>query len=478
MNEPIRLQPPRGRRLILLVAVAAGLLLVWNRRGLIHPPLSAPPTALVKLNGGDRVLILAPHPDDEVLGCAGIIQDAVARKLPVRVVFFTYGDNNEWAFALYRKHPVLEPEAVQAMGQMRRREAIAAAQVLGLDPSQLVFLGYPDFGTLQMWLQHWGGEPPYRSMLTRVEAIPYENALRPGAPYKAEEILRDLETIIGEFKPTKIFVSHPADRHPDHRALYLFTRVACWNLERVVQPELHPYLVHFPGWPVPPGYHPESALAPPAFFSRQVNWEIHPLTQPEVDRKHLALQAHETQLKAGPNYLLAFVRQNELFGDFATAELPESVLESAGPDSLRTKEAPAAVEELTDEEKSTFEGIEERYMSVEEGALVLHIRLSRPVARTARISAFAFGYRGDRPFVSMPKIHVALTVLSAKVYDQDQVIEGSGIRVRRGWRSVTVRIPLSVLGDPERVLTTARTYLGEVPLDWVSWRVLKIIPGA
>ena len=61
----------------------------------------------VTLSGTDRVLVLAPHPDDEVLGAGGVIQQAVAQKLPIKIVFLTYGDSNQWSFLLYRKHPVV-----------------------------------------------------------------------------------------------------------------------------------------------------------------------------------------------------------------------------------------------------------------------------------------------------------------------------------------------------------------------------------
>jgi len=35
----------------------------------------------------DRILIIAPHPDDEVLACGGLIQQAVAVGADVRVIF-------------------------------------------------------------------------------------------------------------------------------------------------------------------------------------------------------------------------------------------------------------------------------------------------------------------------------------------------------------------------------------------------------
>ena len=46
----------------------------------------------VILNADDRILVLAPHPDDEVLGAAGVIQQAKALGLPVKIVFFTYSN--------------------------------------------------------------------------------------------------------------------------------------------------------------------------------------------------------------------------------------------------------------------------------------------------------------------------------------------------------------------------------------------------
>ena len=71
--------------------------------------------------------------------------------LPLRIAFFTYGDNNQWSFLVYRKHLVLIPSAVRGMGEVRHDEALAAARVFGLSPDHLTFLGYPDFGALHLW---------------------------------------------------------------------------------------------------------------------------------------------------------------------------------------------------------------------------------------------------------------------------------------------------------------------------------------
>ena len=420
----------------------------------------------------DRILILAPHPDDEVIGCGGIIQQAVAMGLPVRVVFFTYGDNNQWSFLLYRKRPVLVPGSVRGMGLVRHDEALAAARTLGLAEEQLIFLGYPDFGTLKIWDDHWGDRPPLRSMLTRVTMVPYRNAFRPGAAYKGEEILRDLTTILREFRPTKVFLSHPGDYMPDHRALYLFARVALWDLEKEMTPAVYPYLVHFQRWPKPRGYRPAEPLVPPVVLRPQVAWQSYRLTRQAIDRKWTALKAHRTQYGYSARYLLSFVRPNELFGDFPAIALRQGPAALSLPDG--TRDVVEAPEELTEQERAAFVGFEERSVQLEDGDLVLSFRFSRPLAQAVEGSVYIFGYRTDRPFAAMPKLHVKFGAITHSIYDQDQRLPQDVLRVSRTPRELTVRVPLQALGDPQRILTSARTSLGEVPLDWVSWRVLEM----
>ncbi|MBI3321274.1 MAG: PIG-L family deacetylase [Candidatus Omnitrophica bacterium] len=431
----------------------------------------------VELTPQDRILILAPHPDDEVLGCGGVIQQAVAMRLPIRIVLLTYGDNNQWSFLVYRRHPVFMPKAIQGMGLVRHDEALEAASLLGVDPSHITFLGYPDFGTLQIWKAHWGTRPPFRSMLTRVTAVPYANALRPGAPYKGEEILRDLTTILREFHPTKIFVSHPSDAMPDHGALYLFTRVALWDLEREEQPAaLYPYLVHFKQWPSQRGYRPHEALEPPPSLREDIPWQAYPVRPEAMEHKRRALEAHRSQYAYSAKYLLSFVRANELFGDFRTAELRPSaatVSFERQPPGLSIEEAP---EELTDQERAAFVGVETRSVQLTDDALVLTIALSRPLAKAVQASVLLFGYRSDRPFAEMPKLRLTLGALEETVYDQDLRLTDGGVQVTRHAKELTMRVPLKTLGNPQRVLFGARTYLEEVPLDWVSWRILELSP--
>ena len=421
----------------------------------------------------DRLLILAPHPDDEILGCAGIIQNAVAMTLPIRIVFLTYGDNNQWSFTVYRGHPILMPKAMQGMGLVRHDEAVAASQLLGLSPDHLIFLGYPDFGTLPIWKSHWGDRPPFRSMLTRVTAVPYANALRPGADYKGEDVLRDVTAVLREFRPTKVFVSHPADHMPDHAALYLFTRVALWDLEPEMTPALYPYLIHFKRWPQPRGFRPAEPLEPPVPMRGGIAWHANLLRPEELERKRKAIIAHQTQYESSAAYLLSFIRPNELFGDFLPVSLAGNVpVVSLAPGS-RDEEAEIP-EELTDVERAAFVGVEWRYVQRDRDQLVISLEFSRPLAPAVAVSVYVFGYRPDQPFGHMPKIHIQVNALTSTVYDQDRKLPQGRVQITRTTKEITLRVPLELLGDPQRVLMSAKSYFGEVPLDWAPWRVLEL----
>lgn len=81
---------------------------------------------------GSRILVLSPHPDDDVLGCGGTI--ALHRQLghEVRIVYLTYGEKGI---------PGLRPD--QAM-TIRQSEATRAAAILGVESPYLHFLALPD----------------------------------------------------------------------------------------------------------------------------------------------------------------------------------------------------------------------------------------------------------------------------------------------------------------------------------------------
>ena len=129
---------------------------------------------------------------------------------------------------------------------------------------------------------------------------------------------------------------------------------------------------------------------------------------------------------------------------------------------------------LTDEERGSYIGIETRAMWLEHDKVILRMELSRPLVRTVDFTASIFGYRGDKPFGEMPKIHVNVDITASAILEQNRPLPTDSVEVIRSANMVTIGVPLWILGNPEKIMTSARTMLGEIPLDWVSWRVLEL----
>ncbi len=259
-----------------------------------------------------RLLIIAPHPDDEVLGCGGLIAEAVRRGSAVRVVALTAGDGFQGAATLTsRSKPT--PDDFLALGNLRSLELRNACQILGLSEADVIRLGYPDKG---LWQMIQNPTRTFRSRTTQADRVPYADALSPNKPYTALALIDDLKRILSEFQPTDVFVSHPLDDHLDHMASALLVREA---LEQAYQQDLiaqrarlYYYIVHRGDFPLPQGDHPNRDLTPPIGLTNE-NWLIFNLSPDAQLQKRRALMAHESQVALMPRFLTSFLRQNELF---------------------------------------------------------------------------------------------------------------------------------------------------------------------
>ena len=81
------------------------------------------------------MLILAPHPDDETLGCGGLIATGSALGLRPRVAYLTDGGASHRGSTYWTR---------ERLTRLRKEEAIAALRDLGVPPEDILFLDWRD----------------------------------------------------------------------------------------------------------------------------------------------------------------------------------------------------------------------------------------------------------------------------------------------------------------------------------------------
>jgi LmbE family N-acetylglucosaminyl deacetylase len=254
----------------------------------------------------DRVLIIAPHIDDEAIGAAGYAADAIANGADVYVAFLTAGDCNRFSARLVNKTLDPKPASYLNVGKTRIAEAKAAMKMLGVAPDHYFILGYPDRG-LRTILDH--RSDVIRSKATEKREVPYEEAMTPGSPYSFDSMMTDIEHVVEAAKPTIVIAPVSFDHHPDHAAAAEITDLALDDLH--VHPHRLGYLVHSSRIPALVRT-PERALAPPARM-REMTWATYPLTITVQKQKDEILQTYKSQRPYTSILRNKFVRTNELF---------------------------------------------------------------------------------------------------------------------------------------------------------------------
>ncbi|MDR3385861.1 MAG: PIG-L family deacetylase [Rudaea sp.] len=165
------------------------------------------------LRNHDRVLVFAPHPDDESIASGGLLQIARSVGAAVRVVVLTDGDNNPWPQRWVEKRWRIGNAERARWGARRREEARAAMSILGVAQHDTSFLGLPDLGLTEL--------------LMRADA----------------QVIESLRGHIDEFKPSLLVLPALSDRHPDHSATHIFSRLALGQC-KASMPQLLPFAVH------------------------------------------------------------------------------------------------------------------------------------------------------------------------------------------------------------------------------------------
>lgn len=188
--------------------------------------------------GGEKLAVLAPHPDDESLGCGALLARAFAGE-GAHVICLTDGSAS---------HPGSTEWAPERLARQRHAEMVAAIECLGGTACDLTWLGMPD------------------SRLYQTDAA---------------TVAAELEQVIKDHGARHIFVPAAEDHHEDHQA------TACFAGElRSRRPDWKFY--SYPVW---------SRWDDPDFHRNIAGYA--PVTVPSTDfkqRKRAAIDAHRTQM--------------------------------------------------------------------------------------------------------------------------------------------------------------------------------------
>jgi N-acetylglucosamine malate deacetylase 1 len=181
MNTVSRMLLRRLYRLVFTREAKHSRTLLFLLNSLVSLDDLRPPVESITDFSAQQVVVLAPHMDDEVLGCGGTMRKHILSETHVTVVYMTDGRKGDPD--LY--HQGL-PEAVivaqeAALVAKRRQEAKRAAEIIGIQ--EQIFLDNPD-----------GGLEPLPQVTERVRHI------------------------LAERRPTVIYLPSILDLHRDHWA--------------------------------------------------------------------------------------------------------------------------------------------------------------------------------------------------------------------------------------------------------------------
>ena len=211
-----------------------------------------------------RLLLFAPHPDDESLACSIVLQRAVRAGAAIRVVYATDGDDNPWPQRVLERKWRLNATDRRRWGKLRRAEALAALRVLGVHASAAYFVGLPD-QKLTMLLMH-----DCRFALDRFAEI------------------------IANWSPTDLLLPSISDTHPDHSALAVMIRlVLSESFSQETFTSVWSYAVHGKS---------------PAFFDRAGTIRQ---SESETASKLRAIRCHKSQLKLSRKRFLGYAARAE-----------------------------------------------------------------------------------------------------------------------------------------------------------------------
>lgn len=193
----------------------------------------------------ERILVIAAHPDDEVLGMGGTIAKSVSAGSEVALLIVTDGSTSQ-----YKDNPELTK-----IIETKKKETENAADILGI--SKIYYGNLPDM---------------------KLDTVPHT------------EVNAAIEHVIDDFKPSVVYTHFGGDINKDHQCVYQSSMVACRPVCGQNVKKIYSYSV-----PSSTEWNAQNTLnifTPNVFVDITGEW---------AERKYRAMEAYKTELREYPH---------------------------------------------------------------------------------------------------------------------------------------------------------------------------------
>lgn len=442
----------------------------------------------VKQIRGEKILIVAPHNDDEILGVGGMTQRYIESGKSVKVAIMTNGDGQ------IRRPPFLPffKANFVKLGYRRQNETLEAMDYLGLGKDDVEFLGYPDRGLSQMWTNHWDQNELYYSKYTKTDHSPYDNSYTNETPYCGSAVVNDVKQLLLEYEPEIVYLPHPNDSHSDHWAtngfvLYGLEQLKNEGYEKFREVTMLSYLVHSVKFPWPRGKFLEASLSQPQNLKDlDTRWIEVSLDLKERLRKLRTIGKYRTQTQLMRKYLVSFARANELFGIVPSLSLNNSAQYKGTPNLFRDfilneeEEDKSLLSYLNPKRKSRIATLR-RYPDMKSVSLMKN---SENLKLT--IDFFNRYHPGNEIQVTLKPFNSgeegsgtgtshAFRFRKGRLYhNQSEIQAGNGYEYESGKKSYRLSIPMEKINNPSKLILSITLARKGVPFARSANRLVKL----
>ncbi len=177
---------------------------------------------------GSKVLVVAAHPDDEILGCGGTLAKALSKNAEVMVMFLGEG--------VSARFPISEYDSIEFAKQTQTRIKSAKRSLDYLGINRVVF-----------------GE----RLCTQFDTYPLLS------------LVKEIELQIDKFRPNILLTHNPSEVNIDHRITYEAVEVACRPNREYTPNEIYTFEIPCSGsWTF------ETTFKPNIFVDIKEFWDI------------------------------------------------------------------------------------------------------------------------------------------------------------------------------------------------------------